>query len=134
MNLTIFINVLFAGVIAFGVVYNAARVSLSERSRELASLRVLGFTRAEISLILLGELALLTLAALPVGGLFGYSLSAAIVQTRSTARSTGFRSYVSRQAVAWSFLGIIGAAVVSGLIVRRRLDRLDLVAVLKIRE
>ena len=81
MNLTIFINVLFASVIAFGVVYNAARVSLSERSRELASLRVLGFTRAEISLILMGELALLTLAALPVGGLFGYSLSAAIVSS-----------------------------------------------------
>ena len=72
MNLSIFINLIFAGIIAFGVVYNAARVSLSERSRELASLRVLGFTRAEISLILLGELALLTLVALPVGGLFGY--------------------------------------------------------------
>ena len=72
MNLSIFLNVVFAGIIAFGVVYNAARVSLSERSRELASLRVLGFTRAEISLILLGELALLTMAALPVGGLLGY--------------------------------------------------------------
>ena len=62
MNLTIFINVIFAGIIAFGVVYNSARVSLSERSRELASLRVLGFTRGEISLILLGELAMLTAA------------------------------------------------------------------------
>ena len=72
MNISIFFNVVFAGIIAFGVVYNAARVSLSERSRELASLRVLGFTRAEISLILLGELALLTLAALPVGALLGY--------------------------------------------------------------
>ena len=60
MNLQIFFNVIFAGIIAFGVVYNSARVSLSERSRELASLRVLGFTRAEISLILLGELAILT--------------------------------------------------------------------------
>ena len=67
MNLQIFFNVLFAGIIAFGVVYNSARVSLSERARELASLRVLGFTRAEISLILLGELAMLTLVALPVG-------------------------------------------------------------------
>ena len=74
MNLSIAINLIFAGIIAFGVVYNAARVSLSERSRELASLRVLGFTRAEISLILLGELALLTLAALPVGAMFGYAL------------------------------------------------------------
>ncbi len=71
MNLTIFINVLFASVIAFGVVYNTARVSLSERSHELASLRVLGFTRAEISLVLMGELATLTVAALPVGGVPG---------------------------------------------------------------
>ena len=133
MNLTIFINLLFAGVIAFGVVYNAARVSLSERSHELASLRVLGFTRAEISLILMGELALLTLAALPVGWLFGYGLSAAIVQTVQS-EVYRFPLYVSRQAVAWACLGIIGAAVVSGLIVRRQLDRLDLVAVLKVRE
>jgi len=133
MNLTIFINLLFAGVIAFGVVYNAARVSLSERSHELASLRVLGFTRAEISMILMGELALLTLAALPVGWLFGYGLSAAIVQTVQS-EVYRFPLYVSRQAVAWACLGIIGAAIVSGLIVRRQLDRLDLVAVLKVRE
>jgi len=133
MNLTIFINVLFASVIAFGVVYNAARVSLSERSRELASLRVLGFTRAEISLILMGELALLTLAALPIGGLFGYGLSAAIVSSIDS-EVYRFPLYVTRRAVAISFLGIIGAAVVSGLMVRRRLDQLDLVAVLKIRE
>jgi putative ABC transport system permease protein len=133
MNLTIFINLLFASVIAFGVVYNAARVSLSERSRELASLRVLGFTRAEISLILMGELALLTLVALPIGGLFGYSLSAAIVRSIDS-EVYRFPLYVTRQAVATSFLGIIGAAVVSSLMVRRRLDQLDLVAVLKIRE
>jgi putative ABC transport system permease protein len=133
MNLTIFVNLLFAGVIAFGVVYNAARVSLSERSHELATLRVLGFTRAEISLILLGELALLTLAALPAGWLFGYGMSAAIVQTVQS-EVYRFPLYVSRQAVAWASLGILGAAAVSGLIVRRRLDRLDLVAVLKVRE
>jgi putative ABC transport system permease protein len=133
MNLSILINLIFAGVIAFGVVYNAARVSLSERSRELARLRVLGFTRAEISLILLGELALLTLAALPVGAVLGYGLAAAIVQTVQS-EVYRFPLYVSRQAVAWSFLGIIGAAVVSALLVRRRLDTLDLVAVLKVRE
>jgi len=96
MDLSIFINVIFAGVIAFGVVYNAARVSLSERSRELASLRVLGFTRAEISLILLGELALLTLAALPIGALFGYSLSAAIVSSIDS-EVYRFPLYVSRR-------------------------------------
>ena len=132
LNLTLFINLLFAGVIAFGVVYNAARVSLSERSHELASLRVLGFTRAEISLILIGELALLTLIALPVGALLGYLLSAAIA---TTVQSEVYRFplYVSRQAVAMAFLGIIAAALVSALLVRRRLDGLDLVAVLKVR-
>jgi putative ABC transport system permease protein len=133
MSVSILINLIFAGIIAFGVVYNAARVSLSERSRELASLRVLGFTRAEISLILMGELALLTLVALPVGGLFGYSLSAAIVGMIDS-EVYRFPLYVSRQAVALAFLGIIAATVFSGLVVRRKLDHLDLVAVLKIRE
>jgi putative ABC transport system permease protein len=132
MTLTIFINVFFAGVIAFGVVYNATRVSLSERSHELASLRVLGFTRAEISLILMGELALLTLCALPVGWLLGYGLAAAIVQTVQS-EVYRFPLYVSRQAVAQACLGIVASSIVSGLIVRRRLDRLDLVAVLKAR-
>jgi putative ABC transport system permease protein len=133
MNLSILINLLFAGVIAFGVVYNAARVSLSERSRELASLRVLGFTRGEISLILIGELALLTLAALPVGALLGYALASALVQS---VQSEVYRIplYVSRQAIAWAFLGIIGASAVSALLVRRQLDTLDLIAVLKVRE
>jgi putative ABC transport system permease protein len=133
MSVSIFINLIFAGIIAFGVVYNAARVSLSERSRELASLRVLGFTRAEISLILMGELALLTLVALPIGGLFGYSLSAAIVGMIDS-EVYRFPLYISRQAVALAFLGIIAATVFSGLVVRRKLDQLDLVAVLKIRE
>jgi putative ABC transport system permease protein len=115
MNLQVFFNVLFAAVIAFGVVYNSARVSLSERSHELASLRVLGFTRAEISLILLGELAVLIMSGFNNEM---YRLS----------------FVVSPATVAWSFLVVIAAAGISGLIVRRRLDRLDLVAVLKRRE
>jgi putative ABC transport system permease protein len=133
MNLQIFINIIFAGIIAFGVVYNSARVSLSERSRELASLRVLGFTRGEISLILLGELTILTLAALPVGAAIGYLLGQLIM--------AGFNNEIYRLSfviapgtVAWAFLIVIAAATLSGLIVRRRLDRLDLVAVLKTRE
>jgi putative ABC transport system permease protein len=133
MNLQIFFNVLFSAVIAFGVVYNSARVSFSERSHELASLRVLGFTRAEISLILLGELAVLTLVALPVGAVIGYGLGLLIM--------SGFNNemyrlsfVVSASTVAWAFLVVIAAAGLSGLIVRRRLDQLDLVAVLKRRE
>jgi putative ABC transport system permease protein len=126
-------NVIFAGIIAFGVVYNAARVSLSERSRELASLRVLGFTRAEISLILLGELALLTIAALPIGAVLGYVLSWTIVESIDS-EVYRFPLVFTRAAVAWAFLAVIAASLISGLVVRRRLDRLDLVAVLKIRE
>ena len=133
MNLQIFINVVFAGIIAFGVVYNAARVSLSERSRELASLRVMGFTRAEISLILLGELAVLTAVALPLGALLGYLLGQLIL--------LGFNNEMYRltfvflpATVAWTWLIVIAATALSGLVVRRRLDRLDLVAVLKTQE
>jgi putative ABC transport system permease protein len=133
MNIMIWMNVVFAGIIAFGVVYNAARVSLSERSRELASLRVLGFTRAEISLILLGELAVLTLAALPVGAAIGYGMAVAVVRTVDS-EVYRFPLIVTRSAIAWSFLTIIAGTLVSGLVVRRRLDRLDLVAVLKIPE
>lgn len=133
MNLQIFFNVTFAAIIAFGVVYNAARVSLSERARELASLRVLGFTRAEISVILLEELAILTAAALPVGVAIGHVLGRGIMLgfSNEVYRLT---FTVSAPTVAWSCLTIVAAATVSGLLVRRRLDRLDLVAVLKTRE
>jgi len=133
LNLMIFFNVVFAGVVAFGVVYNAARVSLSERRRELASLRVLGFTISEISTILLGELGLLTLAALPLGAILGYGLSLAIAQT---VHSEVFRFpiVVTPQAVGWAFFTVIMAAAVSGFVVRRQLDRLNLVGVLKTRD
>lgn len=126
-------NVLFAGIIAFGVVYNAARVSLSERSRELASLRVLGFTRAEISLILLGELALLTVVALPLGALIGYGLMSWLVSAFES-EIYRFPLMLTPRMVAVSALTVVAASFVSALLVRRRLDRLDLVGVLKLRE
>jgi len=133
MNTMIFINVLFAGVIAFGVVYNSARVSLSERSRELASLRVLGFTRGEIALILLGELAILTLLSLPLGAAIGYGLGELImVIFNNEVYRMPFT--VTPQTTAWTFLTVIAATALSALAVRRQLDRLDLVAVLKSRE
>jgi len=133
MNLQIAINVMFAAVIAFGVVYNSARVSLSERTRELASLRVLGFTRAEISLILLGELAVLTAAALPIGVGIGHGLGVLIVSAFNTELYR-MSFVVLPSTVGWTWLMVIGAAAASGLIVRRRLDHLDLVAVLKAQE
>jgi putative ABC transport system permease protein len=133
MGLTIGTTLVFAGIIASGVVYNAARVSLSERSRELASLRVLGFTRGEISAILLGELAILTLASLPIGAALGQGLARLLVWSVES-EVYRFPFLLTPQAMAWSALTVLGASVGSGLIVRRHLDRLDLVGVLKIRE
>jgi putative ABC transport system permease protein len=133
MNLSIFINAVFAAIIAFGVVYNSARVSLSERSHELASLRVLGFTRAEISLILLGEIAILTAVALPAGVGIGYLLGQ-LIMAGFTNELYRLEFVVTLSTIAWAWLTVLAATVVSGLLVRRRLDRLDLVAVLKTSE
>lgn len=129
----IFFNLLFSGVIAFGVVYNAARVSLSERSRELASLRVLGFTRGEISLILLGELAAVTLMAIPIGMVLGYVFAGLLVAAFNTELYR-FPLVVSTRTFAYAATAVLVAATLSGLAVRRRLDHLDLIAVLKTRE
>ena len=126
-------NVLFAGIIAFGVVYNASRVSLSERSRELASLRVLGFTRAEVLRILLLELALLTLIAQPPGWLIGYGL-AWIMKTNLAGELMRIRFVVENTTYAIASSVVLAAALLSALIVRRRIDRLDLVSVLKTRD
>jgi putative ABC transport system permease protein len=127
------INVIFACVIAFGVVYNTARISLSERSRELATLRVIGFTRAEISLILLGELAVLTLLAIPFGLLFGFGFA----WFASRAFNTDLYRIplvVRPSTFAFAATVVLIASLLSGLLVRRRLDELDLVSVLKSKE
>jgi putative ABC transport system permease protein len=123
----------FACVLAFAVVYNGARISLSERAWELSSLRVLGMTRTEISVILLGEQALITAVAVPLGFLLGIALSALL--------SAGLSSELYRLPLVFSsynflfaFAVIVIVAVFSGFAVRRRLVRLDLIAVLKTRE
>ncbi len=129
-----FILTLFAGVIAFGVIYNSARIALSERDRELASLRVLGLTRGEIAYILLGELALLTLAAVPVGLAPRHAGRARLPEERADRplpvpvhhRPAHVRPRRRRRARLRRAL--------SALIVRFRLDRLDLIGVLKTRE
>ncbi len=124
---------LLAGAIGFGVVYNAARISLSERGRELASLRVLGFTRGEIAYILLGELALLTLVAIPVSFLVGVGLVGILV---AAFQNELYRLplLLTPQNYAMGASVILVSAVLSGLLLWRRLGRLDLVAVLKTRE
>jgi putative ABC transport system permease protein len=128
-----FIATLMACSIAVGVVYNSARIALSERSRELSSLRVLGYTRGEISYILLGELGLITLIAIPLGFWIGYWLCAYIAQALA---SDLFRVplVIETKTYALAAAVILASASVSGLIVRHKLDHLDLVEVLKTRE
>ena len=120
----------FGIVISIGVVYNAAQVALAERSRELASLRVLGFTRGEISAILLGELAILVLASIPVGAGLGYCLAWTIAQLVNS-EAIRLPVVISPSTFAIAASVILVAATLSALVVRRKLDHLDLVAVLK---
>ncbi len=127
------VNFIFSTVIAFGVVYNSAMISVSERGRELASLRVLGLTRGEISYVLLGELALLTLAAIPLGLLLGYTLSWLLSLTLDTELYR-IPLVIENWTFARAAATVLVASLVSGLFVRRKLDQLDLVAVLKSRE
>lgn len=125
-----FFNTILASSIALGVVYNAARIALAERGRELASLRVLGFTRQEIAWILLGELALLTAAAIPPGWVLGLGLCRLLAETWQIDL---FRLpfAVEPRTFAFASTAVIVAAALSALLVRRQLDRLDLIAALK---
>ena len=123
----------FAAVIAVGVVYNNARIALAERGWELASLRVLGFTRAVVSALLLGELALLIAVALPLGMALGFAL-VHLISALLASDQFYFPVVIQPRTYAWAALCVLAAGVVSALIVRRRIDRLDMVAVLKTRE
>ena len=127
------IATVFAIIISFGVIYNSARIALTERGRELASLRVLGFTRGEISYILLGELALLTLAAIPLGWGVGYLLCGAIA---NNLQSELYRvpTMISTSTYAFATTVVLTSALLSGLLVRRQLDKLDLIGALKTKE
>lgn len=122
-----------AVVIAFGVVYNSARISLSERARELASLRVLGFTQGEVLIILFLELALLTLLAQPPGWALGYGL-AWTLKTKMAGDMMRAPLIVEHSTYALATAIVLIAAIFSALVVRRRISRLDLVAVLKTRD
>jgi putative ABC transport system permease protein len=126
-------NISFACVIAFGVVYNSARIALAERSRELATLRVIGFTRAEISL-LLGELALIALVAIPLGLALGYALGAAVIWIAYDTELFRIPLVINRATYGFAATVTLLATLFSALVVRRMLDRLDLVAVLKSKE
>lgn len=123
----------FACIIAVGVVYNAARIALSERGRELASLRVMGFRRREVAWLLLGEQGILTIFAIPIGWIIGYVLSYSITIAMQTDIYRIPFIVESRTYITSALLVLI-TAIASSWLVRRRLDRLDLIKVLKTRE
>lgn len=128
-----FISTLLGATISFGVVYNSMRIALSERNRELASLRVLGFTRGEVAYILLGELALLTLVAIPIGLMIGYGLCAYMAFKFDTDLYR-IPLVLGHNAYAFAATVVIVSALVSGYMIWRNLAHLDMVAVLKSKE
>jgi putative ABC transport system permease protein len=134
-NITVMISVyvILATIIAVGVVYNFSRIALSEQGRELASLRVLGFTNREVAGVLFGELAVVVLLAQPLGWLIGYGIALAMVAAFS---SDLYRVpfIVERDVFATASLVVLGAALVSALAIRGRINNLDMIEVLKTRE
>lgn len=124
---------MFATVIAVGVVYNNARIALAERTWELASLRVLGFTRTEVSGLLLGEMAIGIAIALPLGMVLGYGLVVLIAELTQSDQFY-FPVVIQPRTYAMACLAVLVSGVASALVVRRRIDQLDMVAALKTRE
>ena len=122
-----------AGVITFGIIYNSARIAFAERARDLASLRVIGFTKGETAFVLLGELAVITLFALPVGSWLGYHLALAISEGFSTDLYQ-IPAMVRSESYGTAALAVLIAAAISGWLVKRDVDRIDMVSALKTRE
>ncbi len=134
-NMGVFSGILtlFAVAMAVGIIYNSARISLSERAWELASLRVLGMTRAEVSVLLLAELCGELLVALPIGAALGWALASLMMHLMSSD-SIDFPVIIEPSTYGSAALIVLAAGLASALLVRRKIDQLDLVAVLKVRE
>jgi putative ABC transport system permease protein len=134
-HLMVFISMFtaLAVILAFGVTYNSTRIALSERGRELATLRVLGFTKGEISYVLLGEVMFLVLLGLPLGCLFGWGLVWSMAKSFDTEM---FRIplIIEASTYAYASMLVLLAAAFSAALVRHRVNKLDLIKVLKTRE
>jgi putative ABC transport system permease protein len=122
-----------ATIVAFGVVYNSARIALSERGRDLATLRVVGFTQGEVASVLLGELSILVISALPLGLLFGRGITTFIISSLST-ETVRLPLTVSLYTYTIAIMVVVIAACASFAVVARMLNKLDLVGVLKARD
>ncbi len=125
-----YIMAAIAAIITFGVVYNSARIAYAERARDLASLRVIGFTRGETAFVLLGELAVVTLLALPLGSILGYFLSFGIAAGFSTDLYQ-IPAVFTPESYGMAVLAVVLAAITSGWLVKRDIDRADMIIALK---
>ncbi len=121
---------MFATIVAFGIIYNSARISLSERARELATLRVLGFTRGEVGAVLVGELIVLTLVALPLGLVLGSEFAAFVITTVNT-ETVRLPLVLTPANYAFAVLVVAVASALSALFAARKLADIDLVSALK---
>lgn len=133
MGIVTLFNTGLAALIVLGVVYNSARISLSEQARDLASMRVLGFRRGETAFVLLGELGVLVLLSLPIGILFGIWLARYVTEQFSADLYT-IPFGIHAATLAEGVLVVMAAAVATALLIRIRVDKLDLVQALKTRE
>jgi len=122
-----------AAIITFGIVYNSARIAFAERARDLASLRVIGFTKGETAFVLLGELAIMVLLAVPIGIVIGLGLNIAIVEGFSTDLYQ-IPNQIQPEAFGTAGVAVLVSSIFSGWMVKRNMDGLDLVSALKTRE
>jgi putative ABC transport system permease protein len=123
----------FAAIITVGVVYNSARISLQERAWELASLRVLGFTRGEVAGILFSEFALETALGIPIGLWLSHAIIGLIARFHSND-SFQIPPVIEPRTYLIATGVVLAATAASTFVVRKRVDRLDMVAALKTRE
>ncbi len=130
INLIQMIYLVFATIVAFGVVYNNARISLAERARELATLRVIGFSQAEVGAVLVTELVILALCAVPLGLLLGTGFATAIV-TQVNTETVRLPLVLTTHNYAFAASVVVVASTLSGLLVLRRLNQLNLVGALR---
>jgi putative ABC transport system permease protein len=133
INIMTTVYIVLSAIIAFGVVYNSVRIQLSERGRELASLRILGFTRREVMVILFGEVIILLLLAIPLGWIGGYALAAWVTSGMETDLYR-VPLVVNRDTYAKSAIVAILSTAASAVLMNWRIARMDLIAVLKTRE
>uniref|UniRef100_UPI0026161D5F ABC transporter permease n=1 Tax=uncultured Maritalea sp. TaxID=757249 RepID=UPI0026161D5F len=122
-----------AAIITFGIVYNSARIAFAERARDLASLRVIGFTKGETAFVLLGELAIMVILAVPIGIAFGIGLNVAIVEGFSTDLYQ-IPNQLQPEAFGTAGIAVLVSSIFSGWMVKRNMDGLNLVSALKTRE